>query len=163
MVSRAASAPARASGARAFGAPVLHPTDLSAASRPAFKKALEIARAAHSELVLLHVIDPVVPIPSEGYIPPKLYEEIRTSAHAWAQKKLDRLVAEAAAAGVPARSTIAEGVAHEAIVRAARALRASMVVMGTHGRTGVRRLIAGSVATRVVSQASCPVLTVRAH
>jgi len=54
-----------------------------------------------------------------------------------------------------------KGAAHEAIVKAARAHRADMIVVGTHGRTGVARFFVGSVAARVVAAASCPVLTVR--
>jgi nucleotide-binding universal stress UspA family protein len=56
---------------------------------------------------------------------------------------------------------LTEGVAHEQIVRAARGGKADMVVMGTHGRTGMSKFFLGSVAGRVVSLASCPVLTVR--
>ena len=51
--------------------------------------------------------------------------------------------------------------AHEQIVRTARGKKADMIVMGTHGRTGVSKLFLGSVAGRVVSLSSCPVLTVR--
>jgi nucleotide-binding universal stress UspA family protein len=51
----------------------------------------------------------------------------------------------------------------ERIVRTARALRADLIVMGTHGRTGVTRVVLGSAAARVVATASCPVLTVRAR
>ena len=54
-----------------------------------------------------------------------------------------------------------EGIAHEQIARAARARRADLIVIGTHGRTGVAKLFLGSVAGRVVSIAHCPVMTVR--
>ena len=54
-----------------------------------------------------------------------------------------------------------QGVAADAIARAARAKRAKLIVMGTHGRTGLTRLLMGSVAERVVGTAPCPVLTVR--
>ncbi len=54
-----------------------------------------------------------------------------------------------------------EGVAHEQIVRAARARRADLIVVGTHGRSGLARFFLGSVAGRVVATATCPVLTVR--
>ena len=60
-----------------------------------------------------------------------------------------------------ARGVLYEGVAADAIARAARAKRAKLIVMGTHGRTGLRRLFMGSVAERVVGTAPCPVLTVR--
>jgi nucleotide-binding universal stress UspA family protein len=141
---------------------ILHPTDFSRASSRAFALALDMARQNCAELILLHVIDPVIPVPTEGYVPPRMYEEIRTSALAWTGKKLDRFVARARASGVRVRGQVLEGVAHEGILRAIRTTRADLCVMGTHGRTGLTRLFLGSVTGRVVSMATCPVLTVRA-
>jgi nucleotide-binding universal stress UspA family protein len=141
---------------------ILHPTDFSRASSRAFALALDVARQNRAELILLHVIDQAIPIPTEGYVPPRMYEEIRTSALAWARKKLDRLVTRARVPGVRVSPQVLEGVAHEGILRAIRTTRADLCVMGTHGRTGLTRLFLGSVAGRVVSTATCPVLTVRA-
>jgi nucleotide-binding universal stress UspA family protein len=62
---------------------------------------------------------------------------------------------------VRARGLLLEGLAHEQIVRAAKAQRADLVVIGTHGRSGLAKFFIGSVAGRVVSAARCPVLTVR--
>jgi nucleotide-binding universal stress UspA family protein len=56
---------------------------------------------------------------------------------------------------------VLEGIAHEQIARTARRQRADLIVMGTHGRTGVARFFLGSVAARVAATAPCPVLTVR--
>ena len=60
-----------------------------------------------------------------------------------------------------AKAVLLEGVAHEQIVRAARARRADLIVVGTHGRSGLARFFLGSVAGRVATMATCPVLTVR--
>src|SRR5207245_9106636 len=82
---------------------------------------------------------------------------------ATAQRQLGRLVAKAKAAGVRASGTLLDvGVTHEGIVRFARAKRAGLIVMGTHGRTGLTRALLGSVAARVIATARCPVMTVRA-
>jgi nucleotide-binding universal stress UspA family protein len=140
---------------------VLHPSDFSTASGAAFKKAIDMAKASRAELLVAHVISPMVPVTSEGYLPPKMYDEIAASNRAWAKKQLDRLVAKARQAGVRATALLAEGAAHEQIIRLARAKRADLVVMGTHGRSGLARLFLGSVAGRVVTAARCPVLTVR--
>jgi nucleotide-binding universal stress UspA family protein len=70
-------------------------------------------------------------------------------------------VAKARKAGVRARALLLEGVVADRIVRAAKGQRADVIVIGTHGRTGLARFVLGSVADRVVSQAGCPVLTVR--
>jgi nucleotide-binding universal stress UspA family protein len=142
---------------------VLHPTDFSKASNAAFARSLAEARASRAELVLVHVLAPVMPIAGAGeaYVTPSVYEQMDASARAWARKQLDRLVARARAAKVRARGLLLEGVAHDQILRAARRQRADMMVMGTHGRTGIARFFLGSVAARVTAMAPCPVLTVR--
>lgn len=140
---------------------VLHPTDFSRASGAAFSRALLEARRGHAELLLVHVLAPVIPIAGEGYVSPSIYEQMSQAGRAWAGKQMKRLLARAKAAGVRARSLLLEGVAHQAIVRAARGRRADLIVMGTHGRTGAARFFLGSVAARVTATAHCPVLTVR--
>jgi nucleotide-binding universal stress UspA family protein len=140
---------------------VLHPTDFSSASGTAFRRAVAEARARKAPLLILHVLAPVVPIVGEGYISPPAYEQMSTAARAWAQKRLDRAVAKAKTARVRARGMLRDGVAHEQIARVAKAQHAKLIVMGTHGRTGVARFFLGSVAARVAATAPCPVLTVR--
>lgn len=140
---------------------ILHPSDFSGASGPAFKKAVELAKADRAELMITHVLSPVAPIAGEGYVSPKTYEEIAASSRAWAQKQLDKLLAKAKQAGVRAKGYVLEGVAHDQIARLARSRRADLIVMGTHGRSGLAKLFLGSVAGRVIASAPCPVLTVR--
>jgi nucleotide-binding universal stress UspA family protein len=140
---------------------ILHPTDFSRASNAAFTRALAEARAGRGELVLVHVLAPVIPVAGEGYVSPSIYEQMTASARGWAQKQMDRLLAKARTARVRARGLVLEGVAHEQIVRAARRQRAGVIIMGTHGRTGMARFFLGSVAARVAATAPCPVLTVR--
>jgi nucleotide-binding universal stress UspA family protein len=107
------------------------------------------------------VLAPVVPVVGEGYLDASTYERMSEAARAGAQKQLDRVVTQAKAARVRARGMLVEGVAHEQIVRVSRARRCDLIVMGTHGRTGVARFFLGSVAARVAATAPCPVLTVR--
>ena len=140
---------------------ILHATDFSTASEAAFKKAVELAKESRAELVVLHVMSPVVYTVGEGYMSPKMYDELAASTRAWANGQLDRQLRKAKAAGVRARGLLLEGLAHEQIVRAAKAQRADLVVIGTHGRSGLAKFFVGSVAGRVVSAARCPVLTVR--
>jgi len=140
---------------------ILHPSDFSGASRAAFRKAIEMAKSSHAELLLVHVLSPIVPVAGEGYVSPKIYNEIAASTRAWAQKQLDSLLARVKKARVRAKGFLLEGVPHEQIVRFAKSKRVDLVVMGTHGRTGLARLFVGSVAARVVATAPCPVLTAR--
>ena len=140
---------------------ILHPSDFSRASGAAFAKAVEMARANSAELLVVHVLTPVIPMVGDGYVSPKVYEEIEATSRSQAQDALDRLLAKAKKAGVRVKSLLMEGVPHEQISRAARSKGADLVVIGTHGRTGLAKFFLGSVAGRVVSIAPCPVLTVR--
>jgi nucleotide-binding universal stress UspA family protein len=141
---------------------ILYATDFSPASRPAFSRAVELARANRAQLIALHVMTPPILYTPDGYALPQTYDRLLADMRAAAQKQLDRLVAGAKARGVRARGLLLEGVAHDRIVRAARPARADLLVIGTHGRTGLARLFLGSVASRVIATATCPVLSVRA-
>jgi nucleotide-binding universal stress UspA family protein len=136
-------------------------TDFSSASRPAFRRALELALANSAALWIVHVAASPGPLSPDGYVLPRIYEEMELAIRADAQKRLRTLLSRARRVGVRARALLLKGAPHEAIVRAARGHRADMIVLGTHGRTGMARFFVGSVASRVVAAASCPVLTVR--
>jgi nucleotide-binding universal stress UspA family protein len=136
-------------------------TDFSSASRPAFRRAVEMAAANGAALWIAHVSPPAVPAIPDGYIVPRVYEEMDLAIRTDAKKRLRVLLSRAQKSGVRARALLLKGVAHEALAKAARAHRADLLVLGTHGRTGIARFFIGSVAARVVATAPCPVLTVR--
>ena len=140
---------------------ILHPTDFSRASNAAFARAVAMAKADRAELMLVHVMALPVPMAGEGYISPNVYEDLEASARKHAEKRLATLRDKARASGVKVSVLLLEGVAHEQIVRAAKSKKADLIVIGTHGRTGFAKLFLGSVASRVVTAAHCPVLTVR--
>jgi nucleotide-binding universal stress UspA family protein len=140
---------------------ILHPSDFSSASQPAFKKALELAKTNRAVLDVLHVMSPVIPIYGGMSMSAKVYDDLAASTTAWARKEMERLLKKARAAGVKTTSAIVEGSPADRIVRAARARRADLIVMGTHGRTGFSRFLLGSVASRVIAASPYPVLTVR--
>jgi len=140
---------------------ILHPSDFSRASGAAFTKAVELAAANRAELLVVHVLRLVMPMAGEGYVSPAMYQQIETTARDSAQKQLDALVAKAKQARVRAQSILVTGLPDAQINRLARSKRADLVVIGTHGRTGLAKFFLGSVASRVVSTARCPVLTVR--
>jgi nucleotide-binding universal stress UspA family protein len=141
--------------------PILHPTDFSAASRRAFRNAVELATAQRSALLILHVLNPTHPVAVGQAFSPPTFAEYQKVVRASAWKQLGRLVRRAEAAGVRATPLLADGAEGQEIARVARARRASTIVMGTHGRTGFGKLMLGSVAARVLRVAPCPVLTVR--
>lgn len=138
---------------------ILYATDFSSASRAAFTKALELAKRDRTALTIAHVMLPAVLMAGDGYVSPATWDHINRAQRASSQKKLDALVARARAGGVRARGLLLEGQPADRILRAARG--AALVVIGTHGRTGLARFFLGSVASRVVAGARCPVVTVR--
>ena len=141
---------------------IVHPTDFSRASKPAFRRAVEMAKDNRAELLVVHVLAPAAPIMTgDGYVSPKVYEDMEAAARAGAQKQLGGLAEQAKRSGARARAILLEGVAHERIAQAARSRKADLVVIGTHGRTGFARFFLGSVASRVLATAPCPVMTVR--
>lgn len=140
---------------------VLHPTDFSRASKGAFDRAVEMAKANGAELLLVNVFTPSIPPLGEAYVSPRAYAEMEASARAYAKKRLDALVAKVRRTGTRVRGLLLEGLAHEGIAQVARRKRADLLVMGTHGRTGLARFFLGSVASRVLAIAPCPVMTVR--
>ena len=138
---------------------ILHATDFSAASRAAFRKAVELAKRDRAPLTIAHVLSPQAVMMGDGYISAETWDALARGQRQAGQKKLASLIARARAAGVRARGVLLEGQPAEQIIRASR--RAGLVVIGTHGRTGLARFILGSVASRVLAGARCPVVTVR--
>jgi nucleotide-binding universal stress UspA family protein len=133
---------------------VLHPTDFSPGSHLAFRLACSLARDYEARLVILHVAAPPVTIGTEGVVvfPPENYLDP-------VQKQLAEVKPRGSQEGV--EHQLVEGDPAAEILRAARELPADVIVMGTHGRTGLSRLLMGSVAEAVVRKAPCPVLTAK--
>jgi nucleotide-binding universal stress UspA family protein len=140
---------------------IMYATDFSRASGRASAKAIQLAKRDRAPLLIAHVMTPPLPMMGDGYVSPATWDDIDRSYRKMSQKKLDAVVAKAKAAGVRARGLLLNGLPHEQIIRAARRQRAGLLVLGTHGRSGVARFILGSVAGRVVAGATCPVVTVR--
>ena len=142
---------------------IVHPTDFSPASAPAFKKAVQLAKDNGATLAVLHVL-PSLPMLPDAYIAATAYDDMLQAHRRQAESQMQKTVKRAQAAGVKATGTVVDvGVAAEQIVRFAKRQAADMIVMGTHGHGVLARVVLGSVAERVVSRASCPVLTVRAR
>ena len=139
---------------------IVHATDFSAASRTAFATAVDLARAGGAELIICHVLAPFATRAIGGHLTPDAYAGVRALARRNAGRRLAALVARARRDGAQARSALVEGLPSEGIGRVARAERADVVVMGTHGHTWLGRLFLGSVAQRVLTTSTVPVLTV---
>jgi nucleotide-binding universal stress UspA family protein len=138
---------------------ILYPTDFSPAAEPAFDYALQTAKRDGAVLILVHVIEPTSPIADDVYI--ALPGPVREAAEATARREFDGLLARAKAVDVDVSDVLRCGRPAEEIVKVAESEFADLIVMGTHGRRGLRRLMLGSVAQQVVATAPCPVVTVR--
>lgn len=123
--------------------------------------ALRLARREGGVLLLLHVLTPPSPFVRRSGRPPASYLDLLAVARGEARRRLTVILARARAVGVRARAQLVEGGAVERILGMARRWRPDVIVIGTHGRSGVRRFLMGSVAEHVVRRAARPVLTVR--
>ena len=139
---------------------ILHGTDFSPASRRAFDSALSIAKSLNAKVTFVHVLPPIVMIPDQ-YLDVVTLDRLDRQAREWSMRQLDRLVARAKKQGVKAVRMLRKGDPAAQIVAGCRASKSDLIVLGTHGRRGLPKFFLGSVAERVVSMASCPVVTVR--
>lgn len=132
---------------------ILFPTDLSELAAPAFALACSLARDMGARLLVLHVVPPPV---VHGEVvarrqPNGFYKDLWEDLRKLQSKEGDVNVEHHLIDGVPATEIIRFASEHEA----------GLIVMGTHGRTGLVHLLMGSVAEQVMRNAACPVLTVR--
>jgi len=139
---------------------ILVPTDFSPQSERSWATARRLAHAVGADLVLLHVFVET-PLYSETPVSGSRIREVYTVARTWAGDQLERWAAMGLAEGVRVKTLLTTGMAHEDIVRAATDEGADLIVMGTHGRSGLNRLMLGSVCDRVIRLAPCPVLAIR--
>ncbi|MBL8751643.1 MAG: universal stress protein [Planctomycetes bacterium] len=138
---------------------IVCPTDFSPTAGRAADYATELARTFGAELILLHVIPEMnYPLRSFGMAGafPHLREELHKRADEALQKEKARL-----GAGVTIRTLLHDGEAHQQVIDCAKGEKADLIVIGTHGHTGLKHLMLGSTAEKIVRAAECPVLTVR--
>lgn len=134
---------------------ILVTTDFSANSAAAIQPALAIARKFESKIVLVHVVE--APSADPGHSSRDAFRGLEEMAREQLEEFGGREIGDA----VPWTPEVAVGPAYLAITDTARRHGADLIVVATHGRTGVLHLLLGSVAERVVRSATCPVLTVR--
>lgn len=133
---------------------ILYPTDFSEAGRQALAMATSLARDSGATLIVAHVEEPPM-----AYGGGEMYYGVDQLDHEELRKSLAAVVPTDPA--VPCVHKLLIGDPAEAILQLAEADHVDLIVMGTHGRTGLTRLLMGSVAEAVVRRAKCPVLTVK--
>ena len=132
---------------------IVHPTDFSERSRYALNLACALARDHGSRLVVVHVAAFPVAVYGEAVLipEPEDYQEPL-------KRQLEQLPVPDS---LPVERRFEEGDPATEILRVAQETSADLIVMGTHGRTGLERLLMGSVAEEVLRKATCPVLTIK--
>jgi nucleotide-binding universal stress UspA family protein len=135
---------------------ILVATDFSDGSDEALAQAILMAKPSAAEIEILHVVELAAEFPFGTPYFDADYGALYASVDQRLSERADRVVA----AGLRSTTKIAEGNAVTEITQRARAMGADLIVVGTHGRTGLAHVMLGSVAERVVQRASCPVLTV---
>jgi len=138
---------------------ILCPTDFSEPSYKGLKAASELALYCSAELILVHVISSVqILSAATAELVPQVIKELEQSA----RQNLEKILQEKIASGIRTRTLMLEGSPAEQIVIAAQQEAADWIVIATHGQSGWKKFIFGSVAERVVRLADRPVLIIQA-
>lgn len=137
---------------------ILVATDFGESSRRAVGLAARLAGSAHAQLSVVHTVEtPAYVYSDTGYPSMSLFSAVSDSA----RHQLNDEVRALRRQGLAAEGILREGVAWEGILSAADAVKADLIVVGTHGHSGLTHLLLGSVAEKVVQKSAIPVLTVR--
>ena len=139
---------------------ILFATDFSEVSDHAFAYAATFAARLKARLVVLHVVAHQTDL-RDYYVPHISFEDLDREIEAGAQKRMDDYARQWSQEFPDLTTSVVTGIPAEEILAKAEAVKASLIIMGTHGRRGFDHFIFGSTAEKVVKTASCPVLTVR--
>jgi nucleotide-binding universal stress UspA family protein len=156
---RTASAPAEAMTPLQFHiGRILVPVDFSEHSQKALRYALAFAAQFGAEVTLVHIVEQMV-YPGDWMYPPLAATDFATEKR---EQVLERLRALDAGSGVKTKHVVRLGRAWQEVVEIAREQKADMIILATHGYTGIKHVLLGSVAEKILRHAPCPVLSVRA-
>jgi nucleotide-binding universal stress UspA family protein len=141
---------------------ILLPTDFSECGNYARSYAASLARKFGASIIAVHVIEPMVPtVGYSGMTEPLPIADIADQLETSAERELPRIAEYEDCAGLEIEEVIVHGEAAAEIVRVAKEKSADLIVLSSHGRTGLGRILFGSTAEAVVRHAPCPVLVVK--
>ena len=141
---------------------ILLPTDFSGCANYALPYAAAIARATGATIICLHVVEPIAPaVGYSGLAEPMPIADISEQLEDSAERELPQLARCEDFSGLDVEDVIVHGDAAAEIVRVAGEREVDLIVVSSHGRTGLGRILFGSTAEAVVRHASCPVLVVK--
>jgi nucleotide-binding universal stress UspA family protein len=131
---------------------ILHPTDFSLCSKHAFELASSLARDHGARMIVLHVVDQPGVVYGGMIVPPPPALKV-------AEEQVQEICKSEPS--IPMESRVENGDPAPSILQVAAECKCDLIVLGTHGRSGLGRLLIGSVAEKVLRGATCPVLTVK--
>ncbi len=142
---------------------ILVPTDCSEISKYALKYAIKFAKEFEAKLTLLLVTvsEPITILNDYGYFSPELHQKLITESDKRAKSELENFWKSAKDDGVEVTLVNSKGDPFTEIVRYAEEAEVDIIIMGTHGRTGLKHVFMGSVAEKVVRYSPQPVLTIK--
>jgi nucleotide-binding universal stress UspA family protein len=141
---------------------ILVPTDFSECGNYALSHAASLARSFGASIICVHVIEPIVPtVGYSGMTEPLPIADISEQLEDSAERELPKLAECEDCAGLNIEELIVHGEAASEIVRVAKERKVDLIVVSSHGRTGLGRILFGSTAEAVVRHALCPVLVVK--
>lgn len=141
---------------------ILLPTDFSECGNFALSYATSLARTFGARIICVNVIEPIVPtVGYAGMTEPLAIADISEQMEDSAERELPKIAECDECAGLEVEELIVHGEAATEIVRVAKERAADLIVISSHGRTGLGRILFGSTAEAVVRHASCPVLVVK--
>jgi nucleotide-binding universal stress UspA family protein len=139
---------------------ILFPTDFSEGSAQALQYAVDMSKRYGAKLYVVHVIYDIAKA-TGWYVPHVSMDEMYKDIQEGAKKELERFGVGELAGVKNVERRVITGVPHEEIINFVSANKIDLVIMGTHGRKGIDKILFGSTAAQVVRHAPCPVLTVR--
>jgi universal stress protein A len=154
------NSPKRTSSAAFAPKRVLVPIDFSELADEAVVQAVQIASHSGATILLLHVVEPVV-YPVDSLVVPAAMEDANLQLVQNSKKKLSEIQDEVALRGVKCEAATLLGKPYHQIVETARKKKIDLIVLPTHGHTGLKHIYLGSTAEKVVRHAPCSVLVVR--
>jgi len=141
---------------------ILLPTDFSECGNYALSYATSMARAFSASIIFVHVIEPIVPsVGYSGMTEPLPIADISDQLEDSAERELPKFAECKECAGLQVEEVIVHGEAASEIVRVAKERAVDLIVVSSHGRTGLGRILFGSTAEAIVRHAPCPVLVVK--
>ncbi|MBR9976808.1 MAG: universal stress protein [Bacteroidetes bacterium] len=139
---------------------ILVPIDFSEYSKKTFLYAIDFAKTFNAELLLVYVVEPII-YPADFGFGQVALPSMEKDMHERGREQLDILVEKEVPEGVYARAIVRAGKPFVEIIQAAKDEKADLIIIATHGHSGIEHVLFGSTAEKVIRKSSCPVLSIR--